>query len=122
MIRTATRKTSRPNKRDIEAIEITRNLSQEKPKQKPHQPIEVEVQFRLRVGDAKWVSVAGTFNQWDPKRTPLTKEGEDWVGMTVLPRGCYEYRFVVDGRWLTDPTAKESVPNPFGSWNSVLSI
>jgi len=31
-----------------------------------------------------------------------------------LPRGCYEYRFVVDGNWVSDPSAKGSAANPFG--------
>jgi hypothetical protein len=30
--------------------------------------------------------------------------------------------FVVDGTWLPDPAAREAAPNPFGGWNSVLSV
>jgi hypothetical protein len=29
---------------------------------------------------------------------------------------------VVDGHWMTDPLATESVPNPFGGKNSVLKV
>jgi len=36
--------------------------------------------------------------------------------------GRYEYLFVVDGQWLPDPNAKESVANPFGGRNSVLRV
>jgi hypothetical protein len=36
--------------------------------------------------------------------------------------GRHEYLFVVDGQWLPDPKAKESVQNPFGGRNSVLVV
>jgi hypothetical protein len=39
-----------------------------------------------------------------------------------LPAGRYEYRFVVDGNWISDPCAKESVQNTFGSTNSVVVV
>ena len=83
----------------------------------------VQVQFKIAVmSQAKSVSVAGTFNDWKPEKAPLKKNGEAWKRTIALPRGRYEYRFVVDGQWVTDPSAKESVPNPFGSANSVLNV
>ena len=39
-----------------------------------------------------------------------------------LPPGDYEYRFVVDGCWCSDPEAKETAPNPFGDHNAVLRV
>jgi Glycogen recognition site of AMP-activated protein kinase len=39
-----------------------------------------------------------------------------------LEPGTYEYCFVVDGKWIPDPLAKEMVPNPFGSRNSVITV
>ena len=45
-----------------------------------------------------------------------------WVKELALPPGDYEYRFVVDGAWIPDPLAKETVPNPFGEMNSVLKV
>jgi 1,4-alpha-glucan branching enzyme len=68
------------------------------------------------------VAVAGTFNGWNPEKTPLKKNGEAWERTVALPRGRYEYRFVVDGQWVADPSVRESVPNPFGSTNSVLNV
>ena len=66
--------------------------------------------------------MAGSFNNWSTKKTPLRKEGESWTTMLKLPRGRYEYRFVVDGNWVSDPNAKESVANQFGSSNAVMSL
>ena len=40
----------------------------------------------------------------------------------MLPPGAYEYKFVVDGEWLTDPGNPEVRPNAFGTYNSVLLV
>jgi 1,4-alpha-glucan branching enzyme len=73
--------------------------------------------------DAKKVCVAGTFNEWKPERTPLKPAGNGrWIGDLTVDPGKYEYLFVVDGQWLPDPNAKESVENPFGGRNSVLVV
>jgi hypothetical protein len=39
-----------------------------------------------------------------------------------LAPGTYEYCFIVDGQWMPDPMARETVPNPFGGRNSVLKV
>ncbi len=38
------------------------------------------------------------------------------------PAGAYDYCFVVDGQWMSEPRAKDSVPNPFGGRNSILKV
>jgi 1,4-alpha-glucan branching enzyme len=73
--------------------------------------------------DAKNVCVAGDFNEWKPENTPLTQVGKGrWVGNVSMKPGRHEYLFVVDGQWLPDPNAKETVQNPFGGRNSVLIV
>ena len=49
-------------------------------------------------------------------------DGTGWKANVPLAPGRYEYRFVADGQWLSDPNAKESVGNDFGSTNSVLVV
>jgi len=72
---------------------------------------------------AKSVSVAGTFNDWRPGVTEMVPVGVGrWLKDLTLPSGVYEYRLVVDGKWMTDPLAKETAPNPFGGLNSVLRV
>ena len=79
------------------------------------------VSFELVKTDAQKVCVAGSFNEWQPEQTPLVPVGNGrWVGDLTVKPGRYEYLFVVDGQWLPDPSAKESVENPFGGKNSVL--
>ena len=90
-------------------------------KPEPHPASRVALQ--LVEPAAKKVFVAGTFNGWKPESTPLAPLGDGrWKGQLSLGPGRHEYLFVVDGRWLPDPNAKESVQNPFGGRNSVLTV
>jgi 1,4-alpha-glucan branching enzyme len=81
------------------------------------------VRLEVYQPDAVDVCVAGSFNDWQPQATHLVPLGNGkWSKELTLPCGRYEYRFVVDGAWITDPNAKELAPNPFGSENSVLTV
>ena len=81
------------------------------------------VHFEFTSPTAESVCIAGTFNEWRENATPmiLLQPGR-WAKDLVLPPGAYEYRLVVDGQWVTDPLARETVPNPFGSFNAVLKL
>ena len=81
------------------------------------------VRFEFTHPLATTVSVAGTFNQWQPEAKTLHPAGAGrWLKETALLPGMYEYCFVVDGQWMPDALAKETVPNPFGGRNSVLRV
>jgi 1,4-alpha-glucan branching enzyme len=81
------------------------------------------ISVELLKPDAKSVYVAGSFNGWKPEKAPLKQAGNGrWVGDLAVQPGRYEYLFVVDGQWVPDPNAKESVENPFGGRNSVLTV
>jgi len=90
----------------------------------PHKvQVDGTVRFILIKPDAHEVSVAGSFNNWNPCTTPMVDLGHGrFIRDLQLPVGRYEYQFVVDGRWLHDRTAKESVENPFGGINSVIRV
>jgi hypothetical protein len=83
----------------------------------------VRHEFSFHAPHARAVYLAGSFNHWDSARTLLhnDKHGH-WKIEMVLPPGRYEYRFVVDGVWQTDPRAMDVVKNEFGETNSVLTI
>ena len=83
----------------------------------------VPVRFELTHSTALTVCVAGCFNHWQPEANALHPAGGGrWVKETALKPGDYEYRFVVDGQWMPDPLARETVLNPFGGTNSVLRV
>jgi 1,4-alpha-glucan branching enzyme len=86
-------------------------------------PVEKPIEFTLHMPQARSVAVAGTFNDWAMDRTPMSaNRAGAWKATVWLPTGRYEYRFVVDGQWISDPGARECVQNTFGSTNSVVLV
>jgi 1,4-alpha-glucan branching enzyme len=84
-------------------------------------PQAVRIEFHHEQAQA--VFIAGTFNDWNPKVTPMIALGDGrWAKDLALPPGRYEYLFVVDGVWICDPSAPEQVPNPHGGCNSLLVV
>jgi 1,4-alpha-glucan branching enzyme len=71
--------------------------------------------------NAKSVHLAGNFNNWDPNATSLKKSGSQWVAQMVLPSGNYQYKFLVDGTWLVDPSNPVQVIED-GQTNSFLAV
>jgi 1,4-alpha-glucan branching enzyme len=78
------------------------------------------VSLELVKPEAKSVSVAGSFNGWQPES--MKGANGRWFGDLAVKPGRHEYLFVVDGQWIPDPKAKETVGNPFGGKNSVLIV
>jgi hypothetical protein len=69
------------------------------------------------------VSVAGSFNGWDPANAPMSKHGDVWTILLVLPPGSYEYMVIEDGEhWVTDPSAPETRDDGFGGVNGLLEV
>jgi len=70
------------------------------------------------------VRLAGDFNAWSPDAGVMLQIHDDggWTKFVPLKPGRYEYRLVVDGRWLPDPLNPKRVPNELGSMNSVLEV
>ena len=90
---------------------------------KSEKPKVGHVSFELVKPEAKRVYVAGSFNDWKPELAALAPSGNGrWKADLVIRPGRYEYLFVVDGQWMPDPNAKESVQNPFGGRNSILGV
>ena len=83
-----------------------------------------KVLFQFKSEPGRQVFLAGTFNDWDPTRTPLAAADETGLCTVSLDllKGRHEYKFVVDGNWLVDPTGADSAPNEHGSMNSVIIV
>jgi len=83
-----------------------------------------KVEFQLAAAHGSKVSVAGTFNNWDPEKNHMKENSVSGHYKTVIamPPGKHEYKFVVDGEWSMDPNCSESVPNCQGSLNSVICV
>jgi 1,4-alpha-glucan branching enzyme len=83
----------------------------------------VPVRFEFTHPTATTVCIVGTSNHWQPEgKTLHSAGGGRWLKEAALLPGIYEYCLVVDGQWIPDPLARETVPNPFGGRNSVLKV
>ena len=89
----------------------------------PNRDVLIPIRFAFKNPNAVSVCVAGTFNEWRPRATPLIRgSGGHWGKFTALFAGTYEYCLVVDERWILDPNNQRSVANPFGGRNSLLTV
>jgi chromosome partitioning protein len=70
------------------------------------------------------ISIAGDFNGWSAHATPLRRNGELDVleAVVPLPPGRYQYRLVIDGRWLPDSHNELRQINDYGELNSVVEV
>ncbi|HWE93000.1 MAG TPA: AAA family ATPase [Tepidisphaeraceae bacterium] len=83
-----------------------------------------EVIFAARFDRASKVLIAGDFNGWSAVASPLqnaTGQGP-WTIRLPLGPGRYRYRFIVDGRWVTDPHNTYVETNQFGELNNVVEV
>jgi len=83
-----------------------------------------EVSFELHMPDASEVSVIGEFNNWAPDAGQMRKKGAGgWTVTLILPRGSYQYKFLIDRKTkITDPSNENVEPDGFGGMNSVLTV
>jgi chromosome partitioning protein len=80
------------------------------------------VLFTIEAPDAGRVQLAGDFNEWAVEGSEMSPEGTIWKTVVKLEPGRYRYRYVVDGRWITDPLNAEVEPAPYGGQNSVFVL
>jgi Glycogen recognition site of AMP-activated protein kinase len=82
------------------------------------------VRFELAAPNASTVALVGSFNEWNPVATPLTRDPTSgkWMVSLRLPPGRHVYAFVVDGDVTADPSAPRAADDDFGSANSVVLV
>jgi 1,4-alpha-glucan branching enzyme len=82
------------------------------------------VGFQMTAEPGSEVFVAGSFNDWNPKKHRLKDNpGSGHCKTTiVLPAGRHEYKFVVNGEWRNDPNCPDSMASESGAVNSVVTV
>jgi CubicO group peptidase (beta-lactamase class C family) len=79
--------------------------------------------FRLKgYENARFVNLAGTFNDWKPSTITCGRENSDWVCRVDLKPGKHLYKFIVDGDWITDPANPQTEGDGNGNNNSVVTV
>ena len=82
------------------------------------------VGFVFQGAPGKTVYIAGSFNDWEPEKSPMLYDdaaGYYAIDIDLAP-GYYEYKFVVDDLWVLDETNHNFAANDFGTLNSVIEI
>lgn len=72
--------------------------------------------------DAKRVRLAGSFNGFNPNELEMIKTDEGWILPMYLRMGTYSYKFIVDGRWMTDPANPVIRGDGRGNQNSFIGF
>ena len=87
------------------------------------EPNTVRYRFTVKANRVREICLAGDFNQWKVCDAPLSRVAEGVWSITIdLPRGRHEYMFVIDGRWVTDPSAMGYSTDGFGNRNALLVV
>ena len=97
---------------------------------KQNEPGTTKVQFGCPALDARNACLVGSFNNWDPQASLMTRqENGEWFTALELAPGTYEYKFIVDGSWCCHPgvddnqyPGEDAVPNCFGTKNRVMRV
>jgi 1,4-alpha-glucan branching enzyme len=82
-----------------------------------------KIVLSLHAPQAKTVFLAGDFNKWSHKKHGLKKgKSGAWETTLMLVPSTYEYKFIVDGEWQTDPANNRTCQNCFGTRNNLLTV
>jgi hypothetical protein len=96
----------------------------------PAQERPAATKFECLAPAARAIFLAGTFNGWNAKATPMTKDAKgNWDVALALPPGRHEFKFVVDGAWCCEPGCEgphqgcpKCVPNSSGTMNRFIEV
>ena len=72
--------------------------------------------------EAESVIVTGNFNGWSSENCKMTRKEGKWIFPIHLKPGKCLYKFIVDGKWIIDPSNSLWEENEYGTKNSVLWI
>lgn len=72
--------------------------------------------------DAKEVILAGSFNNWNEHRQQMIHVGDEWTVTLPVAGGKQTYKFIIDGKWITDPANPIIEDDGHGNKNSVRFV
>ena len=106
-----------------EIIKLDKNDSKKKEEEMPRKKTQKKVNFQLKAPEANRVLLTGDFTSWNQDPIPMKRNRSGlWKTGVNLGSGRYEYKFIVDDQWWTDPENSNTSQNSFGDSNSVLEI
>ena len=77
------------------------------------------VEFVCRGAEAG-VQVAGSWNNWQPRELLFTGDNT-WMLSLTIPPGTFQYKYIIDGEWMHDPS-KKWLEDERGNVNNVIKV
>ena len=85
-------------------------------------PFTKPIVFRYANSSARKVAVVGTFNKWNPEANPMEQMVDGtWQIIIEVPRGHFEYHFLVDNAPVLDPE-RGTVSDGNGGKHNLISV
>lgn len=85
--------------------------------------VQKNVEFKLcDFPEAEVVILSGSFNNWSENELQMTKINNCWIYNKKLSGGKHQYKFIVDGKWITDPENSVKEYDYEGNINSVCMV
>ncbi len=81
------------------------------------------VEFRCEAPQAQKVYITGDFNNWrKEEKFSLVPSDGIWRKKVSLPRGAYNYKFIIDDTWTHDKANPQLQDDSYGGLNSIITI
>ncbi len=80
------------------------------------------VLFQMHSKNARWVEIAGDFNNWVPESMMRRDEDGLWQKVIPISSGNFRYKYIVDGEWQIDPYQPTQQLNAYGTFDSYLEV
>jgi len=82
------------------------------------------VVFSIEAPADAHVQIAGDFNNWQPESliNTIFNGKSVWRKAMTLTSGTYAYKYLINGKWCSDPANSKTVDNYFGGVNSVINV
>ena len=94
------------------------------PAEQPEAAGSREILFHMMAPEARSVHLVGEFNRWQADIAPSLNKDEDgvWRGRVRLDPGNYQYKYLIDGKWVLDPDNPLRVVTESGLVNSLVKV
>lgn len=81
------------------------------------------VNFLCVAPNAKTVTLAGDFNDWDHQALPMKRHPDGgWTAQVQLMQGHHHYQFIIDGKPSLDPKAQGIARNEKNEKVSLVAV
>ena len=84
--------------------------------------VPVTFTYQPLTGGKHQVYIAGDFNNWSENATMMNEDDGIYSVTLFLKNGKYSYKFIVDGKWISDDNAKDFVEDGYGGQNSIVFV